>query len=106
METLGRSLSTHSLFPQGTNIEVVRIIDFYTLDVRVYERGAGITPACGSGACAAAAAAVKQGLAHREVTVHLEGGSLKIHVLPSQEVLMTGPVALNFEGTFDSAWLP
>ena len=100
---LGASLSKHPLFPEGTNVEIASPLDFKTLKVKVWERGVGVTPACGSGACAAGAAAFKHGLVDREVQVQLEGGNLTIETLPNEHVLMTGPVELTFEGTFDKS---
>lgn len=103
MERLGHSLSTHSLFPQGTNVEVAQPLGFQEMKVKVWERGVGMTPACGSGACASAAAGARSGLTNKKVTVHLAGGSLEIETLSNNDVLMTGPVQRTFEGTLDQS---
>jgi diaminopimelate epimerase len=71
------------------------------LRFRVWERGAGITIACGSGACAALVAAARRGLAKRKADVALDGGTLEIEWRGDGHVLMTGPVATSFRGTLD-----
>ncbi len=87
----GPLLEHHAWFPQRANIEVWRPRADGSIEMRVWERGVGETPACGTGACAVAVAAVLDGLAHSPVTVHLPGGSLEIAVGPGLEVRMTGP---------------
>ena len=97
--TLGRAIETHPWFPARTNVEFVERRDANTLRMRVWERGAGITRACGTGACAAAVAASLRGLVGREVDVALDGGTLHIHWRESDDhVLMTGPVGFSFGG--------
>ena len=76
-----------------------------TIRLRMWERGAGITRACGSGACAALVAAHRRGLTGDRATVMLDGGSLDIAWPAHGHVLMSGPAALSFEGTFDAALL-
>jgi diaminopimelate epimerase len=98
---LGPRLEHDALFPERANIGVAAIRDRGHLRLRVWERGAGITPACGSGACAALVAAHRRGLADRSAHVELDGGSLDIFWREDRHVLMTGPAALSFEGTFD-----
>ena len=73
--------------------------------LRVWERGSGLTLACGSGACAAVVAAVRRGLAERRVTVEVDGGTLVIEWLESGHVLMSGPTAIGFRGTLDPSLL-
>jgi diaminopimelate epimerase len=99
----GPILENDPLFPQRCNIEAVSAVGVTTLRMRVWERGAGITPACGSGACAAAVAAVRRGLVDRAapVRVLLDGGALDIVWRADGHVLMTGPAACSFEGTID-----
>jgi diaminopimelate epimerase len=87
----GPLLEHHEWFPQRTNIEVWRPLADGSVEMRVWERGVGETPACGTGACAVAVSAVLDGLAHSPVTVRLPGGSLDITVGPELEVRMTGP---------------
>lgn len=98
LDRLGRSLSTHSLFPEGINVEIVEIEDFTTIRVHVWERGVGPTPACGSGACASAVAACKRSLTGHQVTVRLEGGDLEIDYTSDGHVLMAGTVEKTFCG--------
>lgn len=97
--TLGKALTQHPLYPQQTNVEIVEVMNPQTIRVRIYERGTGITMACGSGACASAVAAVLRGLAENKVTVVLDGGTLDI--LYQDSVLITGPVGHAFDGSFD-----
>ncbi len=100
-----RPIETDALFPARTNVEVVSVAGPGALRMRVWERGAGITRACGSGACAAVVAAHRRGLTGRRVSVHLDGGVLEIDWRADDRVWMTGPVALAFEGRLDPALL-
>jgi diaminopimelate epimerase len=100
--TLGPLIEHHPWFPARTNVEFVERKDETTLRMRVWERGAGITQACGTGACAAAIAAHMRGLTGRKVTVQLDGGDLFIEWRESDShVLMTGPVRFAFGGEVD-----
>ncbi|MBI3453936.1 MAG: diaminopimelate epimerase [Rhodospirillales bacterium] len=94
----GPVLETHSLFPERANIGVAQVLASDRLRLRVWERGAGITSACGSGACAALVAAARRGLTGRRTTVIVDGGELEIEWLKDDHVLMTGPVAISFAG--------
>jgi diaminopimelate epimerase len=105
LAALGPALEHHPLFPQRANIGVAAITDRSNIRLRVWERGAGITRACGSGACAALVAAHRRGLAGRQAAVMLDGGVLEIAWRADGHVLMTGPVALSFEGSFNSGLL-
>lgn len=93
LTTVGAGVEHHVFFPGGANVEFVEVIDRRTLRMRVWERGSGITMACGTGACASAAAAVAAGYcdANEELTVKLDGGELQIKVLADGTVMMTGP---------------
>jgi diaminopimelate epimerase len=102
---LGPVLEHHKLFPQRANIGVATVRDPRNIRLRVWERGAGITRACGSGACAAVVAAHRRGLAERRALVALDGGTLDIDWREDGHVIMTGPAALSFEGSFDAALL-
>ena len=86
------------MFPERANIEVVHVLADRRLRMRVWERGVGITRACGSGACAALVAAARRGLTGRRGEVVLDGGSLMIEWQPDNHILMTGPAALSFQG--------
>jgi diaminopimelate epimerase len=99
LEEVGPALEHDPLFPERANIGVVEIEAPGRLRFRVWERGAGITRACGSGACAAVVAAARRGvIAGRRATVVLDGGELDIEWREDGHVLMTGPVATSFRG--------
>lgn len=101
LSSVGSGLEHHPLFPERANIEIVQVLGPEKLRMRVWERGAGITQACGTGACASLVAAARRGLTFRKAEVVLDGGSLFIEWLADDHVLMTGPVALAFRGTLD-----
>jgi diaminopimelate epimerase len=101
LAALGPALEHHPLFPERANIGVAVVVDRKHIRLRVWERGAGLTPACGSGACAAAVAAHRRGLADRCASVELDGGALDIAWREDNHIVMTGPAALSFEGVFD-----
>jgi diaminopimelate epimerase len=97
---LGPSLEHHKLFPERANISLAQVTGPGSLRLRSWERGAGLTRACGTAACAAAVAAVRRGLTGRVVTVTLPGGVLVIDWREDDDhILMTGPFALDYEGT-------
>lgn len=100
VHTLGPVLEQHSLFPERANIGFMQIDNQHAIQLRVYERGAGETVACGSGACAAAVIGIKQQLLTTPVTVTLPGGRLVIDWQGKGEpVMMTGTATTVFEGT-------
>lgn len=99
IETLGCIFEVHKYFPKKTNTEFAEILDRKTIKMRVWERGAGETLACGTGACATAVAAILNGLTDREVTLKLLGGDLKIRWDETDNnVYMTGPARVVFDG--------
>jgi diaminopimelate epimerase len=103
---IGPMLEHHPLFPERANISVVQVLSPDHLKVRTWERGAGLTRACGTAACASAVAAIRRELTGRKVTVTLPGGDLVIEWREEDgRVLMTGPYALDFEGTLPAALL-
>jgi len=102
---LGPKLEHDPLFPERANIGVAQVTGPDTLRLRVWERGAGLTRACGSGACAAAVAAARRGLTGRRVRVVVDGGALDIAWRADGHVLMAGPVAISFVGEVDPAAL-
>jgi diaminopimelate epimerase len=111
LEALGPGLEHHPMFPERANIEVAEILapaapGCGRIRMRVWERGAGITPACGTGACATLVAAARRGLSPRRAELILDGGALEIEWLPDDHVLMTGAVANSFTGLLDSSLLP
>jgi diaminopimelate epimerase len=105
LAALGPGLEHDPLFPQRANIGVAAVADRGHIRLRVWERGAGLTRACGSGACAALVAAHRRGLAGRRAEVRLDGGTLDILWRDDDHVIMTGPVATSFSGVFDAALL-
>jgi diaminopimelate epimerase len=98
LETQGRGLERHALFPQRTNVHFVQVLGPDEVRVRVWERGAGATLACGTGACAVAVAGVETGRLNRLSKVNLPGGQLRIEVGEGRWVTMTGPAVTVFEG--------
>jgi diaminopimelate epimerase len=102
LAALGPALEHHPLFPERANIGIGEIRGGRTIRLRVWERGTGITPACGSGACAALVAAHRRGLAERRAAVELDGGTLDVAWREDGHVIMTGPASLSFEGAFDA----
>ncbi len=100
---IGPYFEHHSMFPQQVNTEFIRVIDENTLQMRVWERGSGETFACGTGACAAAVAAVVNGYCKRdaEITVHLVGGDLFITYKSDGTVLMRGGATTVYDGIYN-----
>ena len=103
---LGSRLERDSLFPERANIGFAEIQAPDRIRLRVWERGAGLTRACGSGACAALVNAHRRGLAGRRAIVVVDGGELEIEWRADSHVLMTGPVATSFVGEIDLAAYP
>jgi len=107
MAEWGANLEHHPLFPERANISAVQIISPTQFKMQVWERGAGLTLACGSGACAAVVAAVRRGLSERQVAVALPGGTLNVDWQADAsgathgQVLMSGAVSYVFEGNID-----
>ena len=97
---LGRAVEKNAAFPGGVNVEFVEVLGENRLRMRVWERGSGVTLACGTGACASAASAVSQGICRAEepITVVLDGGELEITVSDAFEIIMTGPAETVYEG--------
>jgi diaminopimelate epimerase len=96
--TLGPQVERHVLFPERTNVEFAQVLNPEKIRVRVWERGTGITQACGSGACATIVAAARRGLSGRKAEIVLDGGSLQLEWRDDDHVLMTGPAVYVFEG--------
>lgn len=104
IETLGPRIEHDPLFPQKVNVGFAEVRSADEMRLRVWERGAGLTKACGTGACAAVVAAHRQGLTGRKVTVIVDGGSLEIEWRAGDDrVLMTGPIELENTGELPSA---
>jgi diaminopimelate epimerase len=100
IDQYGAAIETHSRFPERTNVEFVKVEGPQTIRVRVWERGAGITLACGTGACASAVASLATKRVQSPVTVKLPGGDLLIHWNGKGPVLMEGPAAEVFSGQY------
>lgn len=99
IEKIGPQFEHHPIFPDRVNTEFVKVLDRNTVEMRVWERGAGETLACGTGACAVAVASILNGLTEDEVTVKLLGGDLKIYWDRKENlVYMTGPAEVVFDG--------
>lgn len=100
--SVGPTLEKSEIFPEGVNVEFVEVVNEKEMHFRVWERGSGITQACGTGACAAVVAAIQNGKAKRdeEVVVHLSGGDLYITWSMEGEVMMTGPAVTICKGIY------
>jgi diaminopimelate epimerase len=104
LRKIGPLVENHPIFPERANVSLAQVASREHLVIRTWERGAGLTKACGSAACAAAVAAARLGLVGRALTVALPGGELRIEWRTADDhVLMTGPVAFEYEGKFDPA---
>jgi diaminopimelate epimerase len=100
---LGPVAENHPIFPMRANVSLAQVTAVDHLIVRTWERGVGLTRACGSAACASLVCAVRMGRTGRKATVTLPGGDLHVEWRADDHVLMTGPVEYEFEGRFDSA---
>lgn len=99
VDLIGPLIENHPLFPERVNVGFAEIVSPERIRLRVWERGAGVTLACGTGACAALVAAVRRGLTGRRARLVMDGGELDVHWRDSDDhVLLTGPVALDGEG--------
>ena len=100
LETLGKAIEHHEAFPGGVNVEFVQVLDRSRLRMRVWERGSGVTLACGTGACASTAAAAERGLVAfgEPVSVVLDGGTLTVTAAPDGQVKMSGSAEFVYEG--------
>lgn len=103
LEHIGPKFENHNRFPNRTNTEFAYVVDRKNIEMRVWERGAGETLACGTGSCATAVAAIINGLCDNDVTIHLVGGDLQISWSgnESDSVFMTGPATTVFEGNIE-----
>ena len=105
LETLGPRIETDPLFPERINVNVATVTGPNAITLRVWERGAGITRACGTGACATAVTAIRLGLVTGPVTVTLPGGDLEIDWRPGETISMTGAATHVFTGELSEGWL-
>jgi diaminopimelate epimerase len=96
--TIGPMIERHPLFPEGVNVGFAQVKARDRIRLRVWERGAGLTKACGTGACAALVAAARRDLTGRAATLELDGGELFVEWRADDHVVMTGPAAVDFAG--------
>jgi diaminopimelate epimerase len=101
LDRFGPILEHHPLFPERANISIAQVTSRSEMTLRTWERGAGLTRACGSAACAAAVSAIRKRTTDRTVTVHVPGGPLVIEWLQNNHVMMTGPAEWEFSGALD-----
>jgi diaminopimelate epimerase len=97
----GPLIENHPLFPERVNVTIARVTSRSAIEIRTWERGAGLTRACGTAACATAVSAMRKTLVDRKVTVTLPGGPLVVEWTASNRILMTGPAELEYEGTLE-----
>ena len=97
LDEIGPKIEQHQLFPNKTNVEFIEVLNSNKIKMKVWERGAGITLACGSGACAAVYAGWKKKLIEKNAEVQLEKGSLHISIIDN-EAIMTGPAEISYNG--------
>ena len=100
LTSIGPQIESHPLFPRKTNVEFVQVLNGQEMCMRVWERGAGVTMACGTGASAVLVAAVLNGKTGREATIHLDGGDLRLQWGPDNHVYMSGPAIEVFRGVY------
>lgn len=105
LTSVGPGLEHHVLFPERANISIAQVRARDSIRVRVWERGVGITSACGTAACAVAVAGARRGLTGRSADIHLDGGVLRLQWREDGHVLMTGPVSTSFSGILDGTLL-
>jgi diaminopimelate epimerase len=103
LDRFGPLVENHPLFPERANVGIAEVKGEQLIRLRVWERGAGITKACGSGACAAVVAANRRRLTGRKATVMLDGGPLVIEWRADNHVTMTGPIAFEFDGVLPAS---
>ncbi|MDP6390146.1 MAG: diaminopimelate epimerase [Alphaproteobacteria bacterium] len=101
LDELGPRIETHALFPERTNVEVATVLAPDRIRLRVWERGAGLTQACGSGACAVLVASHRRDLTGRAAEIEVDGGVLGVEWRDDNHVVLTGPVATSFTGELD-----
>jgi diaminopimelate epimerase len=98
----GPLIENHPLFPERVNVTIADVTSRTSIKIRTWERGAGLTRACGTAACATAVSAMRKRLTDRKVTVTLPGGPLAIEWTANNRILMTGPVEMEHEGTLET----
>jgi diaminopimelate epimerase len=104
LSTIGPKIENDPIFPEKINVNVATIVSRNLIRLRVWERGVGLTKACGTGACATAVAAMRRDLVDRKVTVELPGGALEVRWPNNESVQMSGPACESFRGSFDLSY--
>ncbi|MDC0422791.1 diaminopimelate epimerase [Methylophilaceae bacterium] len=99
--SIGEELQNSKFFPKSVNVSFLKVINKNEISLKVYERGSGLTLACGTGACAASVISIKNGWVTSPVKVHMDGGDLIIKWGPNDEATLIGPAKIVFEGEFD-----
>jgi len=105
LAAVGPRLEHHTMFPERANIEIAQVLSSSRIRVRVWERGTGITMACGTGACAALVAAHRRGLTARKAEIILDGGVLSVEWLKDDHVVLSGPAEVSFTGSLSKEML-
>ncbi len=100
IHTVGPGLETADVFPQRTNVQLVQVLNPHTIQIEIWERGAGYTLASGTSACAAAAAACQAGFCRSPVTVKMAGGDVQVEIDERGQVILVGRVTAVYQGTF------
>lgn len=103
LEKFGPMLENHPIFPERANITIAQVTARDAVTIRTWERGAGLTRACGSAACATVAAAARTGRTERAIALTAPGGLLSVEWRDDDHVVLTGPAEWEFSGTFDPA---
>lgn len=103
LASIGSVLENHPIFPERANISVAQILSEDALILRTWERGVGLTKACGTAACAATVCAARKGLTGRKVSVTLPGGNLEMEWRDDDHIIMTGPTETEYQGVIDDA---
>ena len=104
MSKIGPDVETYELFPERINVNMVQVLSKHHIKLVVWERGAGLTNACGSGSCASAYAAFKKGFVEPLVRVSLPGGDIHIEIGPGENITMSGAVGINFAGVIEKEY--
>ena len=97
----GPEIENHDLFPEKINVSIANVVSKNEISLNVWERGAGYTLACGTGACATAVAAIKDLNLQNQLKVSLPGGTLDIHYKLDSNIIMSGETEISFEGSFE-----
>ena len=101
MKKIGPEIENHDLFPEKINVSIANVVSKNEINLNVWERGAGYTLACGTGACATAVAAIRDLNLQNQLKVSLPGGTLDIYYKLDSNIIMSGETEISFEGSFE-----